>query len=288
MEKWTELRTAYVVARTGTVSAAAQSLGVHRATVNRHIDVLEATLGVKLFLRHARGYVLTDAGQEMLEITQRANEMFADLAGRSHNRQSELTGELIITSLPVVAPLVMPAIAAYQAENPAISVLYSAGRDLKRLEYGEAHVALRAGQKPVHEDYIVSPFGHIRFGLYAHESYINQHGFPENVAALSSHRLIGPEDKSDRMPFRVLEQLRLPESAFVLRTSDLQVTADAIHAGFGIGLLMEHDAVKSPELRAIGIPAQAWSVTLWVVTHIDLHRSAKVQRFLSALRSVCA
>ena len=41
MDKWAELRTAYQVAKLGTVSAAATALGFHRATVNRHIDVPE-------------------------------------------------------------------------------------------------------------------------------------------------------------------------------------------------------------------------------------------------------
>ena len=59
MDKWAELRTAYQVARLGTVSAAAEMLGFHRATVNRHIDVLEAALGARIFIRHARGYALT-------------------------------------------------------------------------------------------------------------------------------------------------------------------------------------------------------------------------------------
>ena len=55
MDKWTELRTAYQVAKLGTVSAAAERLGFHRATVNRHIDILEAELGARIFIRHARG-----------------------------------------------------------------------------------------------------------------------------------------------------------------------------------------------------------------------------------------
>jgi hypothetical protein len=45
MDKWTEIKTAYQVARLGTVSAAADVLGVHRATVIHHIDTLEAELG---------------------------------------------------------------------------------------------------------------------------------------------------------------------------------------------------------------------------------------------------
>ena len=62
MDNWDEIRTAYHVARLGTVSGAAEALGVHHATVIRHIDALEGRLGVKLFQRHARGYTATEAG----------------------------------------------------------------------------------------------------------------------------------------------------------------------------------------------------------------------------------
>ena len=55
MDNWDEVRTAYQVARLGTVSGAADVLGVHHATVIRHIDALEKRLGAKLFQRHARG-----------------------------------------------------------------------------------------------------------------------------------------------------------------------------------------------------------------------------------------
>jgi DNA-binding transcriptional LysR family regulator len=63
MDNWDEIRTAYQVARMGTVSGAAEVLGVHHATVIRHIDALEAALGAKLFQRHARGYTATEAGR---------------------------------------------------------------------------------------------------------------------------------------------------------------------------------------------------------------------------------
>ena len=56
MDNWDEIRTAFQVARIGTVSGAAEILRVHHATVIRHIDALEQRLGVKLFQRHARGF----------------------------------------------------------------------------------------------------------------------------------------------------------------------------------------------------------------------------------------
>jgi len=70
MENWDEVRTAYQVARMGTVSGAAEVLGVHHATVIRHIDAIEARLGVKLFQRHARGYTPTEAGLDLLRVAQ--------------------------------------------------------------------------------------------------------------------------------------------------------------------------------------------------------------------------
>ncbi len=56
MKHWSEVRSAYAVARLGTVSAASAELGVHRATIIRHINTLEASLGARLFQRHTRGY----------------------------------------------------------------------------------------------------------------------------------------------------------------------------------------------------------------------------------------
>ena len=45
MDNWDEIKTAYQVARMGTVSGAADVLGVHHATVIRHIDALEGRAG---------------------------------------------------------------------------------------------------------------------------------------------------------------------------------------------------------------------------------------------------
>jgi hypothetical protein len=35
-------------------------------------------------------------------------------------------------------------------------------------------------------------------------------------------------------------------------------------------------------------PRPEWEVPLWLVTHVDLHRTAKVQAVVGALKRVCA
>ena len=49
MNRWYFIRTAYRLAKLGTISATAEELEVHRDTVLRHIDALEEELDVKLF-----------------------------------------------------------------------------------------------------------------------------------------------------------------------------------------------------------------------------------------------
>ena len=82
MDNWDEIKTAYQVARLGTVSGAAEVLGVHHATVIRHIDALETQLGAKLFQRHARGYTATEAGKDLLQVAAATDDQFSQLAGR--------------------------------------------------------------------------------------------------------------------------------------------------------------------------------------------------------------
>ena len=96
MENWDEIRTAYQVARLGTVSGAAEVLGVHHATVIRHIDALEGRLGVKLFQRHARGYTPTEAGQDLLRVAQATDDQFSQLSGRIKGRGNAVSGELVL------------------------------------------------------------------------------------------------------------------------------------------------------------------------------------------------
>ncbi len=283
MQHWAELRTALLLARLGTVSAAAESLGVHRATINRHIDTLETALGTRLFQRHARGYALTDAGREMLDVAHRAEEMFADLAGRQKARDGQLSGELVITALSGIAAVVLPLLAPFQKAHPDIVVRFETGSALARLEHGEAHVALRAGQRPKAPDYVVLPFRRLRFGIYASPSYVARAGMPD-PSDWSAHRFIGSLDGVSRLPFADWMAAHVTQEQMAMVSRDVEVIREAVTAGIGIGFVAEHDAARLPDLVTIVPPDDRWMAPFWIVTHVDLHRTAKVQALLGFLR----
>ena len=284
MDNWDEIRTAYQVARMGTVSGAADVLGVHHATVIRHIDALEGRLGVKLFQRHARGYTPTEAGEDLMRVAKATDDQFGQLEGRIKGQGRGMEGELVVTSLETMAPVMVPLLAEFQTIYPDITVRYLTGTRLFRLEYGEAHVALRAGPAPEELDNVVQPLGALPMGLFASPTYLERYGAPESVAALAGHRFVGADDEQTRAPYGQWMATHVPRAQVVFRTMDWFANEAAVVAGAGIGFLPIWATRAHPELVEVIPREEAWNGLLWLVTHVDLHRTHKVQTFLGFLK----
>jgi DNA-binding transcriptional LysR family regulator len=282
MDRWTEVRTAYTVVRLGTVSAAADALGVHRATVIRHIDALEASLGARLFQRHARGYTPTDAGRDLERVARTTHEQFEQLAVRARDREVAVSGEVIVTSVELISPLVTRALAVFRTAHPDVTVRYIASGRVLQLAYGEAHVAVRAGRRPDHPDNVVRPFLGLSSTLYAQSRYIERFGLPECLDDFSSHAFVLHEDPGRRPAFSWLESV-VPQRCLVLRSASHQVLAEGVRAGMGIGFMPIALAAGRPDLHPVMQPRADWTVPLWLVTHVDLHRTAKVRAVSEAL-----
>lgn len=284
IDTWDEIRTAYQVARLGTVSGAAEVLGVHHATVIRHIDALEKRLGTRLFQRHARGYTPTEAGHDLLSVAQTTDEQFAQLASRIKGIGETVAGELVITSIAGVGDLLVPVLARFQTEYPAVILRFLTDMRVFRLDYGEAHVAIRAGAAPEEPDNVVQPLVRMRTGLYAARSYVERHGLPTSEADLTAHSFVGADSAESRAPFNRWLRAIVPIENIRFRATEMAAMESAIRAGIGIGFLSAFKAAEDPDLVEIMPPRPEWDAPLWIVTHVDLHRTRKVQAFLAVLK----
>lgn len=281
---WDEIRIAYQVARLGTVSGAAEVLGVHHATVIRHIDALEARLGTKLFQRHTRGYTPTEAGQELLQVAQTADDQFLQLANRLKGQRETVSGELAVTSLTMMSPLLTPVIASFQRAHQGVTVRYLTDNRLYLLEYGEAHVAIRAGAPPDQPDNVVQPFYELRHALYAAPSYIDRRGVPKTDADLSQHDFLGGIGELSRAAFFKWLGETVPRDRIVWQVLNASILADAVRSGVGLGFLPVNLARNDPSLVEVMPPREDWVSKLWLVTHVDVHRTKKVQAFLAHVK----
>ena len=276
---WDDIRSALTVARLGTVSAAAQALGVHHATVIRRIDALESRLGAKLFQRHPRGYALTEAGQTLLEVAAGADERFSQMAARIAGAGARVEGEIVLTSLPDVTALILPRLTRLLLAQPGLRLRYLTDPRLFRLDTGEAHIAIRAGDRPTEPDYVALPLTSIQMRLYGAPGYVAAAGAVEDIRA---HHFVLPGPESRPAPFMRWLGDRVAAPNVIVVSNDSTARLAAIRAGLGLGWLTPDDGDGLVEVMAL----PEWESRLWLVTHVDLHRSPKVQAVLEALRGI--
>lgn len=282
IESWDEIRTAWHVARAGTVSGAAETLGVHHATVIRHVDALEARLGVKLFQRHARGYTVTEAGTALAQVGRVTEEQFAQLGARLSGAGSGISGELVITTLPGLVPMLRPALVLLTTRYPDLTLRVLTDRHIARLEYGEAHLAIRAGTRPAEPDNVVQELARGQVKLVASAAYLERYGRPQTEADLAHHRFVAEDVDGSRAPYsRWLAQLD-PKPFIALRSNEADERYAAVVDGIGLGFHYGQD----PEGKLIEVwPSRPdWEFAVWLVTHVDLHRTPKVQAGVTAIK----
>ena len=157
------------------------------------------------------------------------------------------------------------------------------GRRLFRLEYGEAHVAIRAGRAPEEPDNVVQPFEKLDMALYAAPSYIARRGDPRD--GLAGHDFVGPEEPRGGPAAFDWLRAEVPPERMVFRSNDELAHDAAVRAGIGLGFFAVDEADGLVEILR---PRPEWQVATWLVTHVDLHRSAKVQAITRYLKDACA
>ena len=281
---WNELQAAAEVFKHGTVSAAANELGVHRATIIRRIEALEAFVGGKLFYRHRHGYTPTDLGHEIRPVAENTRTQLEGIRRRALNQDVALEGSLVVTSVDGVAPFVLKKIAKFTERHRGIQIEFLVSNRVLQLELAEAHVAVRLGARPKEPDYVVLPFGRLELGLFASADYIDRYGAPVSDD-LAQHRFVLPRISArEEPPDRWLRAL-VDRPDLVLLVDKTAVVDIAVKAGIGVGFVPLENAKSDPNLVEVVPRRRAWSVPMWLVTHMDLHRSPKIQAFVEHCRN---
>ena len=70
---WSLLADFLMIARSGSLTGAAQKLGINHSTIYRRLNQLESQLGCRLFERLPTGYRLTAEGAMLLHVRRRVS-----------------------------------------------------------------------------------------------------------------------------------------------------------------------------------------------------------------------
>jgi DNA-binding transcriptional LysR family regulator len=126
--QWDDVRFFLAVARGGSLSGAARTLGVGHVTVGRRIAFLERRLGVTLLNRTPDGFVTTAAGDAVLHQCMAMETAALDLERTAAGRDSLITGSVRVTTTEMLAyQLVAPAAAFALSISPVATLILQSG-----------------------------------------------------------------------------------------------------------------------------------------------------------------
>lgn len=281
---WDDYRIAYTVAKAGTLSKAGQVLQMNHSTVLRHINRLEEALSVKLFIRHQRGYQLTDAGELMMREFPRLMKTFGEFEDLLSSAEKNISGNLRITTIPDYPHILNPALKNFRKEYPKLRIEIVSTDEVLSLARGEAHVSIRVGPEPSEADLIVKRLTPMEIRFYGSQEYIYEFGLPTKPSEFDQHYWALPSGDKRRIPFvkQILQHIK--EDNIVYQSNNFPDLAGAVAEGMAVGPVSSHKAAELKNLTALDFMSEHKEEGLWFVYHKDLKNSARIQalyKFLS-------
>jgi len=123
------------VVRCGTVSRAAEVLGVTQPALTARLHALERELEQVLFVRSGRGVRLTDAGRVFLPHAERALTALADGRSAISDLTTGRAGKLVIGATGSVSSYVLPKVLKrFRSEHPRVELTVKTGHSEHVLE----------------------------------------------------------------------------------------------------------------------------------------------------------
>ena len=274
---WADVPFFLAVAETRSLAGAARRLGVNHSTAFRRLNGIEKGLGVRLFNRASDGYALTEAGEQILPLVQEAEQALLAVERTVAGRDYRLTGHLRVTTAANLATRYLaPCIAAFQREHPGIRMEIAVGDHDYDLGRREADLALRATTEPpahLTGRHVLA----LPWMAMAGKRYLRQHARPEKMADLAQHRLIGSDEEFRRLPAFDWLHRHYPPEQFTCTAGDLNTMAALAVAGMGVAFLPADQA--DAELVELFALQPAVTTDLWILTHPDLRRVARIRAF---------
>lgn len=162
-----ELEVLLAMARTGTLAAAGERLGVDASTVFRAIQRIERGLGQSLFDRSRAGYRPSELAQALAEQAERVEAALEAARSAAQAQPDQVSGTVrISTTDTILHGLIAPALQLLQPRHPALVYELHAGNELVSLTRRDTDIAVRATKRPP-QHLVGRQLGMIRSALYA-------------------------------------------------------------------------------------------------------------------------
>lgn len=274
---WEDLRFLLSLSRAGRLVSAARQLGVTHTTVRRRISRLERELGSRLVERTPEGLRLTEAARKVVERAEAMEATALAIERFVAGEDERLEGLIRVTTTEALGSrfLTRPLV-EFAVLHPALTVELSTESRTLSLARREADLAVRL-LRPLEPTSVGVRVGSIAFAPYASGGYL--------AAAPSSPRLIIYNEPIAGAETAWLLS-RYPRGRVLFQSNSTQALVTAAVAGAGITLLPCFLGDAEPSLQRLAEPRHVPPCELWLVTHRDLRRVARISALLEYLKDI--
>lgn len=279
------------IAQAGSLTAAAQKLGLTSSAVSKQVTRLEARLGTRLLHRTTRHVQLTEAGARFCERARLVMEDIESIEREFESREDVPRGTLRLTAPTVLGQVrVLPVVLTFQRRYPDVAVHAEfSDRQVDLLEEG-VDLAVRITAQPP-PNLVARRLDEDRRVLCASPEYLARRGYPRRPAELEDHdclvfvtgrpvdtwRLRATQGASHPTPVRVAGRLHL-NNTLALRQAALE--------GLGIAdlphYLVEED-LQERRLESVLAPFVPVERRVFAIYATAPYVPAKVRHFVQAL-----
>jgi len=279
------------VVQAGSLSAAGRARNISPAMVSKRISRLEERLGVRLLHRTTRRLAPTPVGERLFEDMQR-------IIAEIHTAEKRVCGEPDGASglLRVSAPTsfgrlhIAPYLSIFLKAYPAIELELDLSDSYIDLIAARTDLAIRIGDPDTNglHNHILAR--NPRF-LCAAPEYLEKHGTPKAVDALSQHRLLAA---LGQMPWRLegAGEAVVIEGESYVRTNSSEVVRELAISGVGIALRSLWDVaneLKTRQLVRVLPQLEGASDIVIFATHVPTPRAnPAVAAFIKFLEDIYA
>lgn len=237
MDRFTEMALFVEVADRGSLSAAAEALGLSNPAATRYLASLEERLQVRLVERNTRRLYLTSEGQDYLERARHVLAELRDAEAAIHQTTLNPSGVLRVSaSLSFAMQLIAPRLAKYHQRYPQVRVhVETANRYLDIIDNG-IDVAIRTREYEPDSTITIRRLASTRRVLAASPAYLASKGQPQTPSELKDHDLLVyvHANRANELKFVRGNENQTVQVQGLLESNDGQVLRAAALSGLGI------------------------------------------------------
>lgn len=289
MDRLTEIELLVQTAELGSMSRAAESLGLSNAAASRHLAALESRLGGRLVQRSTRSLTLTETGDAFYRSCKSILADMKEAEAAVNAAALNPIGTLRITaSLSFAVHHISPLLRAYTQRYPNVNVHVEAANRYYDIIDNNIDLAIRTREYERDSSVTIRRLAETRRILAASPSYIGRHGAPQSVEELAERAMLiyTYSNHPNELCFTRCGETKTVKVKGLLESNDGQILRVA--ALDGMGILVQPKYILYEDLvagRLISV-LDDWDLprlTINIAFQTRQHLAAKVRTFIDFL-----